>query len=295
MRVARTIGELERVPRAVAVGTFDGVHRGHRRVLEALVADGRAPTVITFDPHPRAVLTGNQVELLATVERRLELLAELGIVDAVVLEFTLELAALDATDFALEHLAPIGTEVVAAASSFRFGRRAEGDLGLLDALGFETRPVPLVEGVSSTHVRQLLRAGEVERAAALLGRPAEVEGTVVAGDARGGTLGFPTANLAVPTNLIVPAFGIYAGAVGEHRAAISIGVNPHYGGRERRVEAFLLDFAGDLYGRRLIVELWRFLREERAFEGEDELIAQISRDVDETRAAARPGPAVRQA
>jgi riboflavin kinase/FMN adenylyltransferase len=294
MRVARAVGELERVPRAVAVGTFDGVHQGHRRVLETLVADGRVPTVITFDPHPRAVLTGNQVELLASVERRLELLAEVGIEDVLLLEFTLELAALDATDFALEHLASIGTEVVAAGASFRFGRRAEGDLGLLDALGFETRLVPLVEGVSSTRVRQLLRAGEVDRAAGLLGRPAEVEGTVVAGDARGGTLGFPTANLAVPTNLLVPAFGIYAGAVGEYRAAISIGVNPHYGGRERRVEAFLLDFAGDLYGRRLIVELWRFLREERVFAGEEELVAQIARDVEETRAAERPRSAIRQ-
>jgi riboflavin kinase / FMN adenylyltransferase len=294
MNVVRSIGELERVPRAVAVGTFDGVHRGHRRILEALVADGRRPTVITFDPHPRAVLTGNQVELLASVERRLELLDEAGIEDVVLVEFTLVLAALDATDFALEHLAPIGTEVVAAASSFRFGRRAEGDLGLLDALGFETRLVPLVEGVSSTHVRQLLRAGEVERAAALLGRPAEVEGTVVAGDARGGTLGFPTANLAVGANLLVPAYGIYAGAVGEHRAAISIGVNPHYGGRERRVEAFLLDFSGDLYGQTLTVELWRFLREERAFASEAELVEQISRDVEDTRAAQRPGTAVRQ-
>jgi riboflavin kinase / FMN adenylyltransferase len=294
MRVVRTVGELERVPRAVAVGTFDGVHQGHRRVLEAVVADGRAPTVITFDPHPRAVLTGNQVELLASIERRLELFDEAGIEDVLLLEFTLELAALDAADFAREHLALIGTEVVAAGSSFRFGRRAEGDLALLDALGFETRPVPLVEGVSSTHVRQLLRAGEVDRAAAILGRPAEVEGTVVAGDARGGTLGFPTANLAVPAKLLVPAFGIYAGAVGEHRAAISIGINPHYGGRERRVEAFLLDFAGNLYGRRLVVELWRFLREERAFASEAELVAQIARDVDETRAAVRPGSAVRQ-
>jgi riboflavin kinase/FMN adenylyltransferase len=294
VRVVRTVGELERVPRVVAVGTFDGVHRGHRRVLEALVADDRVPTVITLDPHPRAVLTGNQVEMLASVERRLELFAEQGIADVVVVEFTLALAALAATDFALEYLEPIGTEVVAAAASFRFGSRAEGDLGLLETLGFEIRPVPLVEGVSSTHVRQLLRAGEVDRAAALLGRPAEVEGTVVAGDARGGTLGFPTANLAVPANLIVPAFGIYAGAVGEHRAAISIGVNPHYGGRERRVEAFLLDFAGDLYGQRLVVELWRFLREERAFESEQELVAQIARDVEATRAAARPGATVRQ-
>jgi riboflavin kinase / FMN adenylyltransferase len=292
--VARSIDELARVPRAVAVGTFDGVHQGHRRVLEAVVADGRKPTVVTFQPHPRAVLTGNQVELLTSVERRLELLAEIGIEDVLLLEFTLELAALAASDFAREHLASIGAEVVFAASSFRFGHRAEGDLGLLDALGFETRAVPLVEGVSSTHVRQLLRAGEVERAAALLGRPAEIEGTVVAGDARGGTLGFPTANLAVPAGVLVPAFGIYAGAVGEHRAAISVGVNPHYGGRERRVEAFLLDFEGDLYGRRLIVELWRFLRAEQAFASEPELVAQIARDVEQSRAAERPGVAVRQ-
>jgi riboflavin kinase/FMN adenylyltransferase len=295
VRVATAVGELEQVPRAVAVGTFDGVHLGHRRVLEALVADERVPTVVTFDPHPRVALTGNQVELLASVQRRLELFAELGIADVLVLEFTLELAALEATTFAREYLASIGAEVVVAGSSFRFGRRAEGDLPLLVELGFDTRPVPLTEGISSTHIRQLLRAGEVERAAALLGRPAEVEGTVVAGDARGGTLGFPTANLAVPQNLLVPAFGIYAGAVAERRAAISIGVNPHYGGRERRVEAFLLDFAGDLYGQRLVVELWRYLRQERAFANEAELVEQIARDVEETRAAERPRAAVRDA
>jgi riboflavin kinase / FMN adenylyltransferase len=294
VRVARAVGELERVPRAVAVGTFDGVHHGHRRVVDALLADGRVPTVITFDPHPRAVLTGNQVELLASVERRLELLAEAGIEDVLLLEFTLALAALEPTTFAREWLAAIGAEVIVAGSNFRFGRHAEGDLALLEALGFETRRVPLVEGTSSTHIRQLLRAGEVERGAALLGRPAEVEGTVVAGDARGGTLGFPTANLAVAENLLVPAFGIYAGAVGDHRAAISIGVNPHYGGRERRVEAFLLDFAGDLYGQRLIVELWRYLRGERAFGGEAELVDQIGRDVEATRAAERPGAAARE-
>jgi riboflavin kinase/FMN adenylyltransferase len=225
---------------------------------------------------------------VASVERRLDLLAEFAIEDVLLLEFTLDLAAMEAEEFALEYLAVIGAEAVVAGPSFRFGRAAGGDLRLLEQLGLETRPVPLVEGVSSTALRQLLRAGAVETAARLLGRPPELEGTVVAGDARGGTLGFPTANLAVPANLLVPEFGIYAGAVGEHRAAISIGVNPHYGGRERRVEAFLLDFAGDLYGRRLVVELWRRLREERAFESEAELVAQISRDVDETRAAVRP-------
>jgi riboflavin kinase/FMN adenylyltransferase len=115
-----------------------------------------------------------------------------------------------------------------------------------------------------------------------------VEGTVVSGDQRGGTLGFPTANLQVPPNLLVPPFGIYAGAAGETRAAVSIGVNPHYGGSERRVEAFLLDFAGDLYGRRLVVELWERLREERAFESEQQLVEQIAYDVEQTRAALRP-------
>ena len=288
MKVAHGVDELERRPRSVAIGTFDGVHRGHRRVLEAVLADGRTPTVVTFDPHPRAVLTGNQIELVTSLQRRLELLSDVGVEDVLVLEFTLELAGLEAEEFAGAYLDAIGAEAVLAGPSFRFGRGARGDLSLLDRLGLDARPVPLAEGISSTQIRQLLRAGEVETAARLLGRPAEIEGTVVAGDARGGTLGFPTANLAVPANLLVPEYGIYAGATGGQRAAVSIGVNPHYGGRERRVEAFLLDFEGDLYGRRLVVELWRRLREERAFESEAELVAQIARDVEETRAAVRP-------
>jgi riboflavin kinase/FMN adenylyltransferase len=130
--------------------------------------------------------------------------------------------------------------------------------------------------------------GDVEGAAKLLGRPVEVEGIVVAGDARGGTLGFPTANLGIRPELLVPTNGIYAGAAGDHRAAVSIGTNPHYGGRERRVEAHLLDFKGDLYGRRLVVELWQRLRDEAAFDSEQELIAQIGRDVEATRRAESP-------
>jgi riboflavin kinase / FMN adenylyltransferase len=148
--------------------------------------------------------------------------------------------------------------------------------------------VPHVEGVSSTEIRRLVAAGEVRAAAPLLGRPVEVEGIVVSGDQRGGTLGFPTANLRADPALLVPAFGIYAGAAGGHRAAVSIGVNPHYGGAERRIEAYLLDFEGDLYGERLIVELWDRLREERVFESEADLVAQIERDVAATRAAKRP-------
>ena len=152
------------------------------------------------------------------------------------------------------------------------------------------RTVATLEGVSSTNVRNLLREGDVESAARLLGRPPELEGTVVLGDQRGGTLGYPTANLSVPADLLVPAYGIYAGAALGHRAAISIGVNPHYGGDERRIEqpSSFLDFVGDLYGRRLVVELWRRLRDERAFSSEAELVAQITRDVEETRAVERP-------
>jgi riboflavin kinase / FMN adenylyltransferase len=272
--------------RSIAIGTFDGVHRGHRRVIEAAKGAGLPTTVLTFDPHPRIAL-GNQVELLTTLARRSELLRSLG-VDVHVVPFTSDLSLQSPEEFAKSVLRPLRTTVVAAGENFRFGRGRSGDLDTLAELGFDVRRVPLVEGVSSSRIRQLLAAGEIEGAARLLGRAPEVEGTVVAGDARGGTLGYPTANLAVPAGLLVPAYGIYAGRVGDHRAAISIGVNPHYGGHERRVEAFLLDFEGDLYGRRLIVELWKRLRGERAFDSEQELIDQIGRDVAKARAAEPP-------
>jgi riboflavin kinase/FMN adenylyltransferase len=178
--------------------------------------------------------------------------------------------------------------VLCAGESFRFGKARSGDLALCERLGLETRVVPIVPGVSSTEIRRLAAAGEVRAAAPLLGRPLEVEGVVVSGDARGGTLGFPTANLRIEHSLLVPAFGIYAGAALDHRAAISIGLNPHYGGTERRIEAFLLDFTGDLYGQRVIVELWDRLRDEASFASEAELITQIAVDVEATRAATRP-------
>jgi riboflavin kinase/FMN adenylyltransferase len=256
-------------------------------VIEKLLEAGPEPTVVTFDPHPRTAL-GNRVELLATLERRLELLAELGVAAALVVEFTLEVANLEPQEFADQVLRPIGAETVVAGADFRFGRARRGDLDLLADLGFETNPVAILEGISSTRIRELVREGDVKGAAQLLGRPVEVEGTVVTGDARGGTLGFPTANLDVRPELLVPANGIYAGAALDHRAAVSIGTNPHYGGSERRVEAFLLDYSGDLYGRRVVVELWSRLRDEQAFSSEDELVAQIARDVELTRAADRP-------
>ena len=287
MRIVDDVRELDPADRAVAIGTFDGVHRGHRRVLEAAAGSGLRSAVLTFHPHPRAVL-GNRVELLTTLERRLELIGSAGLDDAVVIEFTEELAATPPDVFVDRVLRPLGARRVVAGEDFRFGHRRAGDLALLEALGLEVERVPLLAGVSSSAIRGDLRSGDVRAAADLLGRPAEVEGLVVSGDARGGTLGFPTANLRPDSELLVPAHGIYAGAARGHRAAVSIGTNPHYGGSERRIEAFLLDFEGDLYGRRLVVELWERLRAEQAFASEDELVAQIGRDVEATRRAERP-------
>ncbi|HEV8251096.1 MAG TPA: adenylyltransferase/cytidyltransferase family protein, partial [Gaiellaceae bacterium] len=182
--------------RAVAIGTFDGVHLGHGRVLEEALATGLEPVVVTFHPHPRVVL-GNRVELISTLERRIELIREAGIENVVVVDFTPELSLLEPEEFVERHVRPLGASVVVAGEDFRFGRQRRGDLGLLASLGFEVRAVPTVTGVSSTEIRRLMREGEVRGAARLLGRPVELDGVVVAGDARGGTLGFPTANLAV--------------------------------------------------------------------------------------------------
>jgi riboflavin kinase/FMN adenylyltransferase len=287
MKLARSPQELAGGPRAVAIGTFDGVHLGHRRIIETALEAGPEPAVVTFDPHPRTAF-GNRVELLTTLERRLELLDDLGVEAALVVEFTLELARLEPEEFVDEYLRAIGTEIVVAGADFRFGHKRTGDLELLGRLGFDVRPVPLLEDVSSSKIRELIRGGDVVGAAQLLGRPVEVEGTVVTGEARGGTLGFPTANLDVRPDLLVTGNGIYAGAAGGHRAAVSIGTNPHYGGHERRVEAYLLDFDGDLYGQRLVVELWQRLRDEQAFETENDLIRQIEADVEVARQAKRP-------
>jgi riboflavin kinase / FMN adenylyltransferase len=287
MTVARRPEELEPARRAVALGTFDGVHRGHRSVIESVRTPDLRTTVVTFDPHPRSYF-GQSIELLTTLDRRLELLEAAGVDDVLVLQFDDALAALEPVEFAETVLRAIGAETVAAGTGFRFGRGREGDLALLETLGFDVRRVPLVEGVSSSRIRTLLADGDVVEAARLLGRPAEVEGIVVLGDQRGRLLGFPTANLDTPAGVLVPALGIYAGFTIGHRTAISIGTNPHYGGAERRVEGHLLDFDGDLYGQRLVFQLWERLRDEAAFGSEAELIEAIDRDVARTRESTAP-------
>ena len=288
MRIAHAPVQVVRQPRAVAIGAFDGVHRGHVSVIEAVIATGLAPTVITFDPHPR-IAFGHRVDLLTTLERRLELLAEAGVETTLVAAFVPELQRMRPEEFAIEYLRALGAEVVIAGADFRFGAERAGDLELPARLGYDVRVAPEVAGVSSTAIRAALADGEVVAAADMLGRPFELDGLVVAGHQRGGTLGYPTANLRLEPDLACPRFGIYAGAARGHRAAISIGTNPHYGGTERRVEPYLLDFDGDLYGERLVVEVWERLRDEAAFASEEALVAQIARDVEATRAARRPG------
>jgi riboflavin kinase / FMN adenylyltransferase len=285
--VQRDVHELEPARRAAAIGTFDGVHLGHRRVIDAARAAGLRSVVVTFDPHPRTTF-GARVELLVPLQRRVELLEQAGVDDVLVLRFDEQLAALTPEQFADDVLRAAGVEVVAAGDGFRFGRARTGDLHLLGDLGFDVRHVPLVENISSSHIRKLLHAGDVATAARLLGRSTEVEGIVVHGDHRGRLLGFPTANLQTPPDVLVPKLGIYAGATLGHRAAISIGTNPTYGGTERRAEAHLLDFDGDLYGQRLVVELWEHLRDEAKFSSEAELVEAIAADCARTRSAKSP-------
>lgn len=287
MRIAHAPSQVVRQPRAVAIGTFDGVHRGHATVIDAVVETGLAPTIITFDPHPR-VAFGHRVDLLTTLERRLELLGDEGVETTLVATFVPELQRLTPLEFADEYLRGIGVEAVIAGEDFRFGVERSGDLALLERLGYEVRVAPEVEGVSSTAIRVALAEGDVLAAASMLGRPFELDGVVVAGHHRGGTLGYPTANLRLEPDMACPGYGIYAGYALGHRTAISIGTNPHYGGTERRIEPYLLDFEGDLYGKRLVVELWERLRDEAVFDSEDALVAQIGRDVEATRRAERP-------
>ena len=255
-------------------------------MIETALGTGLPVRVLTFQPHPRVVL-GNFVEALATLERRLELLAELGVAETTVVEFTLDVAKLEPEEFAGG----------AARRTRRSSSRARTSASVASAAatsscsnGSGTRCCPCRCWRASPRPRSAhsLHEGDVQAAARLLGRPPELDGIVVGGDQRGGTLGYPTANLAVEPGLLVPAYGIYAGAALGHRAAISIGTNPHYGGEERRIEPYLLDFDGDLYGRRLVVELWERLRDEQVFESEQGLIDQIARDVEATRKAVRP-------
>jgi riboflavin kinase / FMN adenylyltransferase len=295
-------------PTVVTVGMFDGVHRGHRALLDRVAAEAAArglpAAAVTFDRHPLAVLRpGSEPPLLTTLDRKVELLGEAGMATVLVLEFTRELSEVTAEVFAAEVLFDaLAARAVVVGENFRFGHKAAGDPALLATLGrprgIEVVAVPLhADGdqvVSSTRVRAELADGDVAAAAASLGRPYAVEGTVVVGDRRGGpVLGVPTANLGLPPGIAIPADGVYAGHLTDERdavarpAAISVGTNPQFG-TERRVEAHVLDFDADLYGHRVSVAFSHRLRGQAVFAGTAELVAQMRADIDQARRLLAP-------
>ena len=292
MKVTR-LPDAEPRARRVALGTFDGVHRGHREVIRG------ADTVLTFDPHPLSVIAPPRAPLLlTTLERKAELVAGLGVQELVVVPFDAAFAALTADEFVERVLVDrLRTTHVTVGENFRFGRGAEGDAARLQAdARFETRVAPLLEVdaevVSSSHIRGLVLGGAVEYADELLGAPFTLTREVVHGDKRGRELGFPTANLLPADGYVTPGHGVYAcratTASGEtHAAATNVGVRPMFvTGRGELIEAFLLDFDGDLYGQPLRLEFLKRLRGEKRFESIEALIEQMARDVDEARAIA---------
>jgi riboflavin kinase/FMN adenylyltransferase len=284
--------DAQRRPRDLAVGEFDGVHVGHREVIRG------ADTVLTFEPHPRTVVSPDSApKLLTSLETKAELIAGLGVQELVVIPFDGARAAQSAEDFVDAELVDrLDARNVSVGENFRFGHRARGDAALLQRQdAFATRVSELVELegeiVSSTHIRGLITAGDVATAGRFLGAPFTMRGLVVHGDKRGRTLGFPTANLVPDAKLVVPDHGIYACRAevdgDTHVAAVNVGVRPTFtSGRGLLVEAFLLDFDADIYGRTLRLEFLDRLRGERRFDSVDALVAQMTRDVDETRKVA---------
>jgi riboflavin kinase / FMN adenylyltransferase len=288
--------DVEPRPRKVAVGTFDGVHLGHREVIQG------ADTVLTFDPHPQSVVApGSAPRLLTTIERKAELVAGLGVSELVIIPFDGDFAARSAEDF-VDHVLVemLNATHVSVGENFRFGHKAKGDADLLRSDDrFATRVVPLLEFhgevVSSSHIRGLVSAGDVEEGGRLLGEPFQLRGEVVHGDKRGRTLGYPTANLVPDPRYVVPGHGVYAARasiIGPDAelvlaAAVNVGVRPQFvTGRGELIEAYLLDFDGDIYGQVLRIDFLRRLRGEKRFESVDALVEQMGRDVDETRSIA---------
>jgi riboflavin kinase/FMN adenylyltransferase len=271
--------------RSVAIGTFDGVHVGHRAVIDG------ADTVLTFEPHPLRILHPEAApKLIMPVEVKRDVIEGLGVDELVVIPFDEQFKTIEAEEFVRGVLIDrLGAQTVSVGENFRFGTGARGDPEMLAAhREFETRVIPLVEvdgeTVSSSRIRALIAAGEMAAATRCLGAPFLFEGQVVEGDRRGQTLGFPTANLVPDDALVVPGHGVYAGFADGRPAAINVGVRPTFEtGRGLLVEAYLIDFEGDLYGRRLRVAFIDRLRGERRFESVEELVAQMRRDVDEAR------------
>jgi riboflavin kinase/FMN adenylyltransferase len=277
--------DAQQRPRRVAIGSFDGVHVGHRQVISG------ADTVLTFEPHPLRVIHPEAApKLLMPFTIKRDVVEGLGAEELVVIPFDKEFSTIEPRDF-IDHvlLERLGAQHVSVGENFRFGAKARGTPELLASRDeFSTRVVPLVEvdgeTVSSTRIRALVAAGEVEAAMRCLGAPFLLEGEVVDGDRRGRRLGFPTANIVPADELVSPGHGVYAAFANGQPAAVNVGIRPTFEtGRGLLVEAYLIDWEGDLYGETLRIAFIARLRGERRFAGAEELIAQMHRDVDEAR------------
>jgi riboflavin kinase/FMN adenylyltransferase len=286
MRIKVTqLPDVERRSRQVAIGVFDGVHVGHRQVIRG------ADTALTFEPHPLRVLHPEAApKLIMPFEIKRDVIEGLGDEELIVIPFDDEFSTIAPEDFCARILVDaLGAKSVSVGENFRFGAKARGDPKMLASRGeFETRVVPLVEVdgeiVSSTRIRSLVAAGEVEAATRCLDAPFLLEGTVVEGDGRGRELGFPTANIVPSDDLVCPGLGVFAAFADGRRAAVNVGVRPTFEtGRGLLVEAYLIDFDGDLYGRTLRIAFISRLRGERRFPGVEELIEQMHRDVEAAR------------
>jgi riboflavin kinase / FMN adenylyltransferase len=290
MKITR-LPEVERRARHVAVGTFDGVHLGHREVIAG------ADSVLTFDPHPTSVVApAHTPKLLTSLDAKAQLIAGLGVGELIVIPFDRDFAALAAQDFISDVLiGALGAVHVSVGENFRFGHKAQGDTRLLaDASQFQTQVHPLLEIdgeiVSSSHIRGLVAAGEVDQAARFLGAPFQLRGEVVHGDERGRELGFPTANVIPDERLVCPGHGVYACLANGLAAAVSIGVRPTFHtGRGELIETYIVDFQGDLYGSELRLDFLRRLRGERRFGSAEALIEQMHVDVEQARGIASRG------
>ena len=285
----------------LTVGSFDGVHLGHAEVIRNTVAaahkERAAPALITFEPHPRCVLDpANCPSSITTLQEKLALIESHGIEHAIVLRFDRALASLSPQEF-VERLAQVmDVRRWVVGFDFAFGRERQGNADWLRTNGHAVDVVPpfLIdgEGLHSSDVRRLVTSGEIEGANRLLGREYSMSGPVEAGDKVGRSLGFPTANIAIEPNKLVPALGAYAGRAiapeGRFVAALSVGYRPTFGGTQLRVEAFLLDFEGDLYQQRLELRFVRYLHPDIAFPTVGELVQQLRRDVADTRHAVQP-------
>lgn len=285
IQVTQLPAATPRPGRHVAIGTFDGVHLGHQAVIDD------ADTVLTFEPHPLAVIHPEVApKLIMPFNVKRDVIEGLGVKELVVIPFDEKFSRRTAEEFIERVLVEgLGAATVSVGENFRFGAKAKGDPEMLRADGrFEVRVVPLVEvdgeTVSSTRIRALVGAGEVEEARACLGAPYMLEGEVVAGDQRGRELGFPTANIVPDDSLVVPGHGVYAAFANGHPAAVNVGVRPTFEtGRGLLIESFLIDFDADLYGRNLRVAFVKRLRGEKRFESVEELIEAMDRDVVEAR------------